>query len=204
MSKRKQGVDILSDPAFRKSTQCDLYSKRIQTLDIPIYPIERVHGSVVSMKWLLKRGFYEPFMVNDSTQLGMKLPNKDTSLSDIASIIGPNVPIDVMEVGTQSEISGCTFGDYARYLEGRGPHHKTVNLISLEISSTPLSNRIQAPKLARELDWVDSLWPLERRARGDYPRVQKYCLCGMAGAYTDFHVDFGGTSVWLVRYSLLY
>lgn len=25
---------------------------------------------------------------------------------------------------------------------------------------------------------------------------QKYCLCGMAGSYTDFHVDFGGTSVW--------
>ena len=29
-----------------------------------------------------------------------------------------------------------------------------------------------------------------------YPRVQKYCLMSVAGSYTDFHVDFGGTSVW--------
>lgn len=40
-------------------------------------------------------------------------------------------------------------------------------------------------------------WPFQRRARGaDYPRVQKYVLAGMGGSYTDFHVDFGGTSVW--------
>ena len=29
-----------------------------------------------------------------------------------------------------------------------------------------------------------------------YPKVQKYCLMSVRGCYTDFHVDFGGTSVW--------
>ena len=29
-----------------------------------------------------------------------------------------------------------------------------------------------------------------------YPKVQKYCLMSIAGCYTDFHVDLGGTSVW--------
>ena len=28
------------------------------------------------------------------------------------------------------------------------------------------------------------------------PLVQKYCLMGVRDSYTDFHVDFGGTSVW--------
>lgn len=28
------------------------------------------------------------------------------------------------------------------------------------------------------------------------PQVQYYCLMSQAGSYTDFHVDFGGTSVW--------
>ena len=27
-------------------------------------------------------------------------------------------------------------------------------------------------------------------------QVQKYCLMSVAGCYTDFHIDFGGTSVW--------
>ena len=26
--------------------------------------------------------------------------------------------------------------------------------------------------------------------------MQKYCLMGVQDSYTDFHVDFGGTSVW--------
>lgn len=29
-----------------------------------------------------------------------------------------------------------------------------------------------------------------------YPKVQKYCLMSVRGCYTDFHIDFGGTSVW--------
>ncbi|KAL1110397.1 hypothetical protein AAG570_007928 [Ranatra chinensis] len=28
------------------------------------------------------------------------------------------------------------------------------------------------------------------------PKVQKYCLMAPKGAYTDFHIDFGGSSVW--------
>jgi hypothetical protein len=48
----------------------------------------------------------------------------------------------------------------------------------------------------RTIDWIDHMWPTERRVRGDFPKVQKYILCGMEGSYTDFHVDFGGTSVW--------
>ena len=28
------------------------------------------------------------------------------------------------------------------------------------------------------------------------PRVSKYCLMSPAESYTDFHIDFGGTSVW--------
>lgn len=29
-----------------------------------------------------------------------------------------------------------------------------------------------------------------------YPKVQKYCLMSVKNCYTDFHIDFGGTSVW--------
>ena len=45
-------------------------------------------------------------------------------------------------------------------------------------------------------------WPVSKRTAPDgesdlsWPKVQKYCLISPASAYTDFHVDFGGTSVW--------
>ena len=28
------------------------------------------------------------------------------------------------------------------------------------------------------------------------PDVQKYCLISSKNSYTDFHIDFGGSSVW--------
>ena len=36
-------------------------------------------------------------------------------------------------------------------------------------------------------------------------QVQKYCLMSVKDSYTDFHVDFGGTSVWyhIIRVSLI-
>lgn len=29
-----------------------------------------------------------------------------------------------------------------------------------------------------------------------FPKVQNYCLMSVAKCYTDFHIDFSGTSVW--------
>lgn len=56
------------------------------------------------------------------------------------------------------------------------------------------------------IDWVEVMWPRALRALQKdstnsmedmwYPKVQKYCLMSVAGCYTDFHIDFGGTSVW--------
>ncbi|NWH77174.1 KDM2A demethylase, partial [Piaya cayana] len=56
------------------------------------------------------------------------------------------------------------------------------------------------------IDWVDNMWPRHLKESQtestnailemQYPKVQKYCLMSVKGCYTDFHVDFGGTSVW--------
>lgn len=159
------------------------------------FPAEKFNSQTLTQLWLDTDGFERPVIIENMAGLGMKLPDSSSKLSDIASIIGPNFPIKVIGVGEQSEIS-ATIGDYAHYIANRTADHKVLNLISLEVSATRLSGKVQSPSLVREVDWIDKCWPLDRRARGDFPQVQKYCLCGMAGSYTDFHVDFGGTSVW--------
>jgi F-box/leucine-rich repeat protein 10/11 len=72
---------------------------------------------------------------------------------------------------------------------------------------------ILPPRLVRELDWVENYWPNTRKGKGHvYPKVQLYCLMGVAGAWTvgshihieyicfnisqDWHVDFAGSSVY--------
>jgi len=162
-------------------------------------PLLTVKAGEFDSKWILEHSLEEPvLLVGSNEDMGISLLDRDIKLSKVAAMLGPNTPVKIIEVGQQSEITGKTFGDYAAYLEKRGPQHKVLNLISLEISNTPLTSHIEAPRFVREeVDWIDSVWPLERRARGgDYPQVQKYLLTGMAGSYTDFHIDFGGTSVW--------
>eukprot|EP00538_Stauroneis_constricta_P013055 CAMPEP_0119548762 /NCGR_PEP_ID=MMETSP1352-20130426/2602_1 /TAXON_ID=265584 /ORGANISM="Stauroneis constricta, Strain CCMP1120" /LENGTH=617 /DNA_ID=CAMNT_0007594115 /DNA_START=83 /DNA_END=1936 /DNA_ORIENTATION=- len=75
---------------------------------------------------------------------------------------------------------------------------RVLNQISLEFSKTPLMERIASPQFVRELDWIDHAWPGfdERNEATEYPNVQYYCLTSAGGCYTDFHIDFGGTSVW--------
>lgn len=75
---------------------------------------------------------------------------------------------------------------------------RVLNQISLEFSKTPLRSRIQSPQFVRDIDWIDNAWPRrpnEREAEV-FPNVQYYCLTSAGGSYTDFHIDFGGTSVW--------
>jgi hypothetical protein len=166
-------------------------------MEIPKYPAESVIS--VEASQFVERGFDKPIIVGDTARdaLGLTVPGQKTTLNDVANIVGRDLPVKLIEVGTQSQFEGHTIGQFADYLEGyRAGAHKVLNMITLECSATPLSSHIQAPEAVREVDWIDQVWPLERRARGDYPSVQKYCLSGMAESYTDFHVDFGGTSVW--------
>mgnify|MGYP005992006443 CR=1 FL=1 len=102
---------------------------------------------------------------------------------------------DAIDVAAQEEIAGFTLGKWAKYYCSRS-HSKILNVISLEFSKTPLRHLVRSPSVVRQLDWIDAVWPSSRRAAGQYPAVQYYCLMSVAGCYTDFHVDFGGTSVW--------
>ena len=46
----------------------------------------------------------------------------------------------------------------------------------------------------RQLDWVENMWPNKKNV--EYPKVQLYCLMSIKDSFTDFHIDFGGSSVF--------
>jgi hypothetical protein len=53
------------------------------------------------------------------------------------------------------------------------------------VSDTKLADKILPPRLVRELDWVENFWPGTRKGKGHvYPKVQLYCLMGVATAWT--------------------
>lgn len=71
----------------------------------------------------------------------------------------------VIEVGQQTEVVGnndrpITIGEYAKYLQFCTKDHKVLNMISLEVSNSSLNAKIQAPAIVRQIDWIDTVWPV--------------------------------------------
>lgn len=194
-------------------------------------------GVEFNAEYVSKHGFDRPilFANKSPSQLGLRVPssediNNDDGISyssfgyaNVAKLVGPYRQVQVIDTATQLTTE-CTLQEWVDYLQAPPKDRcRTLNIITLEVSQTPLGKLVTQPQLARDLDFVNLHWPqsLEDVMRAptiddngigvdnestvnevletlkkEQPRVTKYCLMSAAGSYTDFHVDFGGTSVW--------
>ena len=83
--------------------------------------------------------------------------------------------------------------NFLRHINEDPINRSTIyNCISLELSKSELDPIIIPPLVVRRLCWVSNCWSKCEST----PEVSKYCLMSMKDSYTDFHIDFGGTSVW--------
>lgn len=127
--------------------------------------------------------------------LDMIMP-QGLTVRTVAELYGPEEKVEVIDVKSQNgEGKKWNMRRWAEYYESKG--NKIVrNVISLEVSQSKLGRLIKRPQIVRDLDLQDSVWPAELQAKGEIPRVQLYCLMSVADCFTDFHIDFGGSSVF--------
>ncbi|XP_027874771.1 lysine (K)-specific demethylase 2Aa isoform X2 [Xiphophorus couchianus] len=168
--------------------------------------IIRMEGKDFTYEFVQKGGLRDPILFEKPEGLGIKMPEPDFSVNDVKTFVGSRRMIDVMDVSTQKGTE-MSMAQWTRYYETPvSQREKLYNVISLEFSHTKLENLVKRPTTVELIDWVDNMWPrhLKERQRDStnsindmqYPKVQKYCLMSVQGCYTDFHIDFGGTSVW--------
>ena len=130
-----------------------------------------------------------PFLIRDAKAAGLKRP--ELTIDDVAILAGPDTEVPVLDAATQEQQRRWTLREWAAYMREKTPQtHKVLNILSLEVSGTRLGALVRAPQFVRDVDWV-SKTPEDQR-----PKVQKYCLMSAKGAFTDWHVDMGGSSVW--------
>ncbi|XP_056129478.1 lysine-specific demethylase 2A isoform X2 [Lampris incognitus] len=165
-----------------------------------------MEGKDFTFEYIQREGLREPIIFDKADGLGIEMPDPDFSVSDVKLFVGSRRIVDVMDVNTQKGIE-MSMAQWRRYYETPpSEREKLYNVISLEFSHTKLENLVKRPASVDLIDWVDNMWPrhLKERQRDStnaiidmhYPKVQKYCLMSVQGCFTDFHIDFGGTSVW--------
>lgn len=163
----------------------------------------------MTFEYLEKNGFNKPILVEKKDGLGFIMPDSDQiNLTQIQNIVGSDYVLDVIDVERQ-EVFQMSIQELNDYFQAT-PRTKTYNLISFEISKTKLTENIEAPSIVHDISWVSNgVWPkheieslkIEQATSSTKehvvkPEVQKYCLISAANSFTDFHIDFGGSSVW--------
>ncbi|KAM6986360.1 lysine-specific demethylase 7B-like isoform 1-T1 [Aplochiton taeniatus] len=154
--------------------------------------LTRMRGDLVTTRYLERHGFQYPIAVTEMEGLGLKLPPVTFSVTDVEQYVGGDKVIDVIDVARQAD-SKMKLREFVKYYY-KSHRPKVLNLISLEFSDTKMSELVVVPDVAQKMSWVENYWPDD--SLFPKPFVQKYCLMGVKDCYTDFHIDFGGTSVW--------
>lgn len=134
---------------------------------------------------------FEYDVVHDDGQdkLDMVIP-QNLTVRHVCNLVGPDYPIDVIDVKAQNS-KAWNLGKWADYYELEG--EKAIrNVISLEVAETKLGRLLRRPKIVRDIDLQDHVWPADDPHRS----VAFYCLMSVADCFTDFHIDFGGSSVY--------
>lgn len=147
----------------------------------------------------------KPIKILDPENSGMVIPSpKDLGFSDhdrsltvddITKALGEDYPVDVMDIQTQQN-ERWSMSQWNDYFSKTTPEERdrVRNVISLEVSHV---NRlkIERPKGVEENDLVNILWDFVG-IEDTKPKVTRYILMSAANSYTDFHLDFAGTSVY--------
>ncbi|XP_004407002.1 histone lysine demethylase PHF8 isoform X4 [Zalophus californianus] len=195
MKKRRvssKGHDTHKGKPVKTGSSTFIRELRSRTFDSSDEVILKPTGSQLTVEFLEENSFSVPILVLKKDGLGMTLPSPSFTVRDVEHYVGSDKEIDVIDVTRQADCK-MKLGDFVKYYYS-GKREKVLNVISLEFSDTRLSNLVETPKIVRKLSWVENLWPEE--CIFERPNVQKYCLMSVRDSYTDFHIDFGGTSVW--------
>lgn len=154
-----------------------------------------IYNPSIVEEWLSRDAGLHRVLDHGQDALDMVMPHNLT-VRKVSELYGPEERVEVIDVKSQNgEGKKWNMRRWVDYYESS--ENKAVrNVISLEVSQSQLGRLIRRPRVVRELDLQDSVWPQELQQKGEYPRVQLYCLMSVADCFTDFHIDFGGSSVF--------
>nr|XP_019589576.1 PREDICTED: lysine-specific demethylase 2B isoform X2 [Rhinolophus sinicus] len=168
--------------------------------------VHAMEGKDFNYEYVQREALRVPLIFREKDGLGIKMPAPDFTVRDVKLLVGSRRVVDVMDVNTQKGTE-MSMSQFVRYYETpEAQRDKLYNVISLEFSHTKLEHLVKRPTVVDLVDWVDNMWPQHLKekqmeatnaiAEMKYPKVKKYCLMSVKGCFTDFHIDFGGTSVW--------
>ena len=179
--------------AHRNKLERSCEAEEIQATEpVNLYQ-ELMHSGFRNVK--VVRGNTERCVEEVRGDLCMHIPTSICSLDGLERFLGGYEGIPTIDVNTQEEGPSMSFVQLKEYFsKPRAKRNRLLNVVSFNLGETECGDYIVPPVAVRDLDLVTRAWPVtDSEAK---PDTLTYLLMGPAGAYTDWHVDMGGSSVW--------
>ena len=154
----------------------------------------RIRGSQLTIEYLKCNGFECPLIIEEDVgSTGLQLHTGLANINTHVNALGGTFVVEVVDVESQEPFS-MTLDEFSQYWKSPPSRRtKTLNIISLHVGGTDLEEWITPPTLVKEISWVETLAGFHVKRE---EKVDKYVLLSSKYSYTNFHIDFGGSSVW--------
>lgn len=145
--------------------------------------VQELPGTEITLEHFQRNGFEWPILIKENANnvLGMKIPQSSFTVDDVKTLVGSRRVLDVMDVDTQLADT-MSMKEWCIYYNNP-ERDRLLNVISLEFSHTKLENYVDSPRIVKQMDWVDLVWPRHlKKAQKEgtnalhemkYPKVQK-------------------------------
>lgn len=153
--------------------------------------MRKMRGQQLTVKELVISGFDKPILIESKDGLEISTEQKFT-VDTLMQYYPAEHCVEVTEVTRQIKVNlklTYLLAQFAIIPTNR----QDVFALKLDLSqNTKLNDSFEPPRIVRKLSWVDQYWPNVPFK----PALSKYCYFFMENSFTDFHIDFGGTSAW--------
>lgn len=213
---RHEAQGTSGEQEYNASINVSLHRKKLERLS----PVEarEVDVSVSELERAIEERGLDRVMVvraGEKDGLNMMVPEDRLGFDALERYVDPSMEIPTIDVETQGEGPMMSLRDLKEYF-GTPERNRSrlLNVVSFNLGYTGLDGYIVPPAVVRDMDVVGRCWPSgDMRYQKDEnpfsethmkkleeayscPKTLAYLLIGPAGAYTDWHVDMGGSSVW--------
>ena len=175
-----------------------------------------VREEEVTLEWMASGNFNKPYRLIGYSKERLLSYQKMNNVAYIRDQVGSHVEVRTIDVNTQNDGPKLSLYDWCEYwkyktrkktenqtaglpdlTEEYAPRYakRCLNVVSLSLANSPLEDELQAPGIVQDSDLVRLFWPEECTACPK-PKAELYALMSPARCYTDWHIDFGGSSVW--------
>ena len=91
-------------------------------------------------------GFDAPIVIYENKSLGIRVPDDTFSVRDVKKLVGSDRSIDVIDVNTQHGFT-MTMREWHRYYSNNKERARTLNVLSLEFSHSPMDEFVDSPHI---------------------------------------------------------